>query len=84
MNSPYVRRLRLGKELRALRAEHNMTQARVARLIAKTRNDISKLENGQSADAAKDLTRGCVALDDVDMRELYDLVAIGTRVVIVD
>jgi murein L,D-transpeptidase YafK len=40
--------------------------------------------DGRSADAAKDWTRGCVALDDVDMRELYDLVAIGTRVVIVD
>jgi murein L,D-transpeptidase YafK len=40
--------------------------------------------DGRSADAAKDWTRGCVALDDVDMWELYDLVAIGTRVVIVD
>jgi transcriptional regulator with XRE-family HTH domain len=32
-------------ELRALRDERNMTQARVARLISKTRNDISRLEN---------------------------------------
>jgi transcriptional regulator with XRE-family HTH domain len=39
-------------ELRGLRAEQNMTQARVARLIGKTRNDISRLENGQSADPA--------------------------------
>jgi transcriptional regulator with XRE-family HTH domain len=39
-------------ELRSLRAEQNMTQARVARLIGKTRNDISRLENGQSADQA--------------------------------
>ena len=52
MSSPYVRRLRLGMELRTLRTERNITQARVARLIGKTRNDISKLENGQSADAA--------------------------------
>ena len=52
MNNPYVRRLRLGMELRALRAEHNMTQARLARLIGKSRMDISKLENGQSADIA--------------------------------
>jgi transcriptional regulator with XRE-family HTH domain len=29
-----------------------MTQARAARLIGETRNDISRLENGQSADAA--------------------------------
>ena len=35
MSSPYVRRLRLGMELRALRTERNMTQARVARLIGK-------------------------------------------------
>jgi transcriptional regulator with XRE-family HTH domain len=39
-------------ELRALRAERNFTQERVARLIGKTRNDISRLENGQSADLA--------------------------------
>src|SRR5512146_2073947 len=52
MSSPYVRRQRLGMELRALRAERNMTQARVARLIGKSRMDISKLENGQSADPA--------------------------------
>src|SRR5882724_12085917 len=52
MTSPYVRLLRLGMELRALRAERNMTQARLARLIGKTRNDISRLENGQSADPA--------------------------------
>ena len=54
MISPYVRRLRLGMELRALarRETLNMTQARVARLIGKTRTDISKLENAQSADPA--------------------------------
>jgi transcriptional regulator with XRE-family HTH domain len=50
MISPYVRRLRLGMELRALRAEHNMNQDRVARLIGKSRMDISRLESGQSAD----------------------------------
>src|SRR5436190_2090901 len=50
MISPYVRRLRLGTELRALRAEHNMNQDRVARLIGKSRMDISRLESGQSAD----------------------------------
>lgn len=52
MISPYVRRLRLGMELRALRAEHNYTQARVARIIGKSRMEISRLENGQSADPA--------------------------------
>lgn len=52
MISPYVRRVRLGLELRALRAEHNFTQARVARIIGKSRMEISRLENGQSADLA--------------------------------
>jgi transcriptional regulator with XRE-family HTH domain len=52
MISPYVRRLRLGMELRALRDEHNMTQARMARLAGNTRTDISRLENGQSVDLA--------------------------------
>jgi transcriptional regulator with XRE-family HTH domain len=52
MISPYVRRLRLGMELRALRDEHNMTQARIARLAGNTRTDISRLENGQSVDLA--------------------------------
>jgi transcriptional regulator with XRE-family HTH domain len=52
MISPYVRRLRLGMELRGLRAERNFTQARVARLIGKSRMEISRLENGQSADPA--------------------------------
>jgi transcriptional regulator with XRE-family HTH domain len=53
MNSPYVRRLRLGKEIRALRTERNMTQARMARLAGMTRNNVSKLENGQAADLAE-------------------------------
>jgi transcriptional regulator with XRE-family HTH domain len=53
MSSPYVRRLRLGKEIRALRAERNMTQARMARLAGMTRNNVSKLENGQAADLAE-------------------------------
>ena len=50
MISPYVRRLRLGMELRALRAERDMNQDRVARLIGKSRMDISRLESGHSAD----------------------------------
>jgi transcriptional regulator with XRE-family HTH domain len=53
MSSPYVRRLRLGREIRALRAERNMTQARMARLAGMTRNNVSKLENGQAADLAE-------------------------------
>jgi DNA-binding transcriptional regulator YiaG len=41
MNSPCVRRLRLGKEIRALRTGRNMTQARMARLAGMTRNNAS-------------------------------------------
>jgi transcriptional regulator with XRE-family HTH domain len=53
MSSPYVRRLRLGREIRALRAERKWTQARMARLAGVTRNNVSKLENGQAADLAE-------------------------------
>jgi transcriptional regulator with XRE-family HTH domain len=52
MISPYVRRLRLGTELRALRDERNMTQARMARVAGNTRTGISRLENGLSVDLA--------------------------------
>jgi transcriptional regulator with XRE-family HTH domain len=52
MISPYVRRLRLGMEVRALRDQHNMTQSRLGRLIGRTRMDISKLENGLAVDQA--------------------------------
>jgi transcriptional regulator with XRE-family HTH domain len=50
MISPYVRRVRLGMELRALRLEKNLNQDRVARLVEKSRMEISRLESGQSAD----------------------------------
>jgi transcriptional regulator with XRE-family HTH domain len=49
MSSPYVRRLRLGMELQALRDERNWTQARVARVIGKTRQELSKMEHGLTA-----------------------------------
>ncbi len=52
MSSPYVRRLRLGMELKALRDERNWTQERLARLAGMTRNDLSKLENSQAIDLA--------------------------------
>jgi transcriptional regulator with XRE-family HTH domain len=52
MSSPYVRRLRLGMELQALRDERNWTQARVARMIGKTRQELSKMERGLAADPA--------------------------------
>jgi transcriptional regulator with XRE-family HTH domain len=49
MTSPYVRRLRLGMELQALRDERNWTQARAARMIGKSRQEISKMERGLTA-----------------------------------
>ena len=55
MSSPYVRRLWLGREIRALRAERNWTQARLARLAGVTRNNVSKLENAQTTDLAEAL-----------------------------
>lgn len=46
MISPYVRRLRLGAELRALRVERGLTHAELAAMIGQSRAQISRLENG--------------------------------------
>jgi transcriptional regulator with XRE-family HTH domain len=50
--SPYVRRLRLGAELRALRAERGLTHEQVARQARLSRPTISRLENGHGVDLA--------------------------------
>jgi transcriptional regulator with XRE-family HTH domain len=52
MISPYVRRLRLGMELRSLRVDRNLNQDVLARRIGKSRMEISRLETGQSVDLA--------------------------------
>ena len=52
MISPYVRRLRLGAELRALRAEAGLTHEQVAKRIGESRAQISRLENGHIVDQA--------------------------------
>jgi transcriptional regulator with XRE-family HTH domain len=52
MISPYVRRLRLGAELRALRAEAKLTHEQVAKRIGQSRAQISRLENGHVVDQA--------------------------------
>src|SRR5436305_3031638 len=52
MISPYVRRLRLGTELRGLRAEAGLTHEQLARRIGESRAQISRLENGHVADQA--------------------------------
>jgi transcriptional regulator with XRE-family HTH domain len=75
MISPYVRRLRLGMEVRALRDQHNWTQARLARLIGRTRTDISKLENGLAVDQA-DVLNILEALE-VDGERWTELVTIA-------
>lgn len=50
MNSPYVRRLRLARELVALRNENGLTHAELARRIGQSRAQISRLENGHVVD----------------------------------
>jgi transcriptional regulator with XRE-family HTH domain len=50
--SPYVRRLRLGAELRELRAAAGLTHEQVARRIGVSRAQISRLENGHVVDQA--------------------------------
>jgi transcriptional regulator with XRE-family HTH domain len=52
MISPYVRRLRLGAELRELRAAAKLTHEQVARRIGESRAQISRLENGHVVDQA--------------------------------
>jgi transcriptional regulator with XRE-family HTH domain len=48
--SPYVRRLRLAEELRALRIERGMTHEQLAKEIGQSRAQISRLENGHTVD----------------------------------
>lgn len=50
MISPYVRRLRLGAEVRALRAEAGLTADQLGKRIGRSRADISRLENGHVVD----------------------------------
>jgi transcriptional regulator with XRE-family HTH domain len=50
--SPYVRRLRLAAELRALRAERGLTHEQLAKMIGQSRAQISRLENGHVVDQA--------------------------------
>jgi transcriptional regulator with XRE-family HTH domain len=52
MISPYVRRLRLGAEVRALRAEACLTADQLGKRIGRSRADISRLENGHVVDQA--------------------------------
>ena len=52
MISPYVRRLRLGAELRGLRAEAGLTHEQLAKRIGESRAQISRLENGHVVDQA--------------------------------
>jgi transcriptional regulator with XRE-family HTH domain len=52
MISPYVRRLRLGAELRELRVGAGLTHEQVAKRIGESRAQISRLENGHVVDQA--------------------------------
>ena len=52
MISPYVRRLRLAAELRALRTEGGLTHEQLAKKIGQSRAQISRLENGHVVDQA--------------------------------
>jgi transcriptional regulator with XRE-family HTH domain len=52
MISPYVRRLRLAAEVRALRASAGLTADQLGKQISRSRADISRLENGHVVDQA--------------------------------
>lgn len=67
MISPYVRRLRLAAELRALRAQVGLTHEQLAKEIGQSRAQISRLENGHVADQ-EDVMKILDALDVDDER----------------
>lgn len=52
MISPYVRRLRLGAELRTMRLAAKLTHEQVGRKIGVSRAQVSRLENGHLVDLA--------------------------------
>jgi transcriptional regulator with XRE-family HTH domain len=52
MISPYVRRLRLGAEMRTMRAAAGLTAVQLGKQIGRSRADISRLENGHVVDQA--------------------------------
>jgi transcriptional regulator with XRE-family HTH domain len=52
MISPYVRRLRLAAELRALRVQAHMTHEQLSKRSGESRAQISRLENGHLVDQA--------------------------------
>jgi transcriptional regulator with XRE-family HTH domain len=52
MISPYVRRLRLAAELRALRAQEHLTHEQLGKRSGESRAQISRLENGHVVDQA--------------------------------
>jgi transcriptional regulator with XRE-family HTH domain len=52
MISPYVRRLRLGAEMRTMRGAAGLTAAQLGKRISRSRADISRLENGHVIDQA--------------------------------
>ncbi|WP_231394909.1 helix-turn-helix transcriptional regulator [Micromonospora sp. CNB394] len=60
--SPYVRRKWLGREIRRLREEHDVTSESIARALGFPRQQISALENGHlGPDQGGCKFRGCVA-----------------------
>src|SRR5579875_3141192 len=52
MISPYVRRMRLAKELRKLRADAHLTHEQLSRSSGESKPQISRLENGHVVDLA--------------------------------
>jgi transcriptional regulator with XRE-family HTH domain len=73
--SPYVRRLRLAAELRALRAEAGLTHEQLAAKIGQSRAQISRLENGHVVDQNDVMT--ILEVLDVDDDRWTELVTIA-------
>ena len=66
MSSPLIRRLRLGEEIRKLRADAGLTSDQFARKAGLTRIEISRLENGERR---PDPNKVMACLDAAEVRE---------------
>jgi len=66
MNSPYVRRLRLARELVELRKESGLTHEQLAQKTGQSRAQISRLENGHVVDLGDVMMilEACGVIDD--------------------
>lgn len=70
MEGQQKNQLKIGKFLKQLRTEKNLTQEQLAQMVGVSRNTISSIETGQFNPTAKLALVLCIALD-VKFEELF-------------